>query len=66
MLNIFLTLSFLVSVIAFLFALHLYLWVRKHKVENREIERISLLIKEGANTFIKREYKLLAAFETHS
>ena len=63
MLNIFLTLSFLVSVIAFLFALYLYLWVRKHKVENREIERISLLIKEGANTFIKREYKLLAAFE---
>ena len=63
MLNIFLTLSFLVSAIAFLFALYLYLWVRKHKVENKEIERISLLIKEGADTFIKREYKLLAAFE---
>ena len=61
-LPLFYGLSFLTAVIAFLFALYLFLWVRKRKVENPEIERISALIKEGANTFLRREYKLLAAF----
>ncbi|MBO8443759.1 MAG: sodium-translocating pyrophosphatase [Spirochaetes bacterium] len=61
-LPLFYGLSFLTAVIAFLFALYLFLWVRKRKVENTEIERISALIKEGANTFLRREYKLLAAF----
>ena len=55
-LPLFYGLSFLTAVIAFLFALYLFLWVRKRKVENTEIERISALIKEGANTFLRREY----------
>ena len=59
---VFYIVSFLTAAVAFLFALYLYLWVKKHKIENKEIERISLLIKDGANTFLKREYKLLAAF----
>ena len=58
----FYALSFLTALIAFLFALYLYLWVKRQKVENKEIERISLLIKQGADTFLRREYKLLAAF----
>ncbi len=61
-LSTFYALSFLMAAIAALFALWLYLWVKKQKVENGEIIRISALIKEGANTFITREYKLLAVF----
>lgn len=60
--NLFYLLSFLTAVIAFLFALYLYLWVKKQKVENDEIIRVSRLIKEGAETFMTREYKLLGMF----
>ena len=55
-------LAFLVAVIAFAFALYLYLWVKKHKVENARIKEVSQLIKEGANTFMAREYKILSVF----
>ena len=55
-------LSFLVAAIAFAFALYLYLWVKKHKVENEKIKEVSKLIKDGAKTFIAREYKILAIF----
>lgn len=55
-------LSFLVAAIAFAFALYLYLWVKKHKVENEKIKEVSTLIKEGAKTFMAREYKILAIF----
>lgn len=61
-LPMFYALSFLTALIAFLFALYLYLWVKRQKVVNKEIERISLLIKQGADTFLRREYKLLAVF----
>lgn len=54
--------SFLVAAIAFAFAFYLYLWVKKHKVENAKIQEVSKLISQGANTFIKREYKILAVF----
>ena len=50
--------SFLVAAIAFAFAFYLYLWVKKHKVENAKIQEVSKLISQGANTFIKREYKI--------
>ncbi len=60
--NVFYILSFLTAVIAFLFALYLYLWVKKKKVENQEIIRVSALIEEGAKTFMKREYRLLGYF----
>ncbi len=55
-------LSFLTAAIAFAFAAYLYLWVKKHKVENGRIEEVAQLIKEGANTFMRREYKILAIF----
>jgi K(+)-stimulated pyrophosphate-energized sodium pump len=48
--------------IAAAMVVYLYLWVRKQKTENKRIESISALIKEGANTFIKKEYKVLAIF----
>ncbi len=61
-LPVFYSLSFLTAVIAFLFALYLYLWVKRERVENRRIEDVSRLIAEGARTFMRREYRILAIF----
>ncbi len=61
-LSLFYGLSFLTVAIAFAFAVYLYLWVRREKIQNRRIEEIAGLIKEGADTFIRREYKILASF----
>lgn len=55
-------LSFLIAAVAFAFAAYLYIWVKKHKVANAKINEVSKLIKEGANTFLRREYKILAIF----
>ena len=61
-LSLFYGLSFLTVAIAFLFALYLYLWVKKIKVKNSRIEEISKLIKAGADTFMRREYRILGIF----
>ena len=61
-LPVFYSLSFLTAVFAFLFALYLYLWVKRERVENRRIEDVSRLIAEGARTFMRREYRILAIF----
>ena len=55
-------LSFLAVVIAFAFAAYLYLWIKRQPVEIRTIRDVSGLIKAGANTFMRKEYKILAAF----
>ncbi len=54
--------SFLVTAIAFIFAAYLFIWVKKQKATNETIIKISEYIKSGANTFIRKEYKLLAIF----
>lgn len=61
-LSLFYGLSFLTVVLAFAFAVYLYLWVKKQKTSNAKIQEVSVLIKEGANTFMRREYKVLAKF----
>ena len=61
-LSFFYGLSFLVVVLAFAFAVYLYLWVKKQKSQNGKIIEVSALIKAGANTFISREYRVLAIF----
>lgn len=61
-LSLFYGLSFLTVVLAFAFAVYLYLWVKKQKTSNAKIQEVSQLIKEGANTFMRREYKVLAKF----
>ena len=61
-LNLFFILSFISVAIAFAFAFYLYSWVKKARVGNSRIEEVSLLIKDGANTFMKREYKILFTF----
>ena len=60
-LGLFYGLSFLCVALAFAFAAYLYLWVKKQKTENAKIQEVSLLIKQGANTFMRREYLVLAA-----
>ena len=54
--------SILIAAIAFLFAAYLYFWVKKQKQENARITEVAQLIREGANTFMAREYKILAVF----
>ena len=61
-LSLFYGLSFLTVAIAFAFAAYLYLWVKKQKTVNRKIDEVSALIKQGANTFMRREYIVLAKF----
>ena len=58
----FLAISFLTTILAFAFAAYLYLWVKKQPTVNATIVDVSGLIKEGANTFMTREYKILAMF----
>lgn len=61
-LSLFYGLSFLTAIVAFAFAVYLYLWVKRQRVQNSRIAEISVLIKEGANTFMRREYRILAIF----
>ncbi len=61
-LSLFYGLSILTAAIAFAFAAYLYLWVKRQPQENKTITDVATLIREGANTFMNREYKILAIF----
>ena len=54
--------SFFAVILAMAFAVYLYMWVKKAPVENKTIREVSDLIHRGANTFMRKEYKILAAF----
>lgn len=54
--------SIVVSVLAFLLALGLYSWVKKQPSSNAKIAKVGGYIRAGANTFLKREYIVLAKF----
>ncbi|MEA5014618.1 MAG: sodium-translocating pyrophosphatase [Candidatus Limiplasma sp.] len=55
-------LSFFAVAIAVAFAVYLALWVKRQPRANDRIESIGKLIHDGANTFMRKEYALLAAF----
>lgn len=59
---IFLIASLVISVSAFLFAAWLYQYVKKQPSSNEKIAEVSLLIRKGANTFLRKEYIVLAKF----
>ena len=61
-LSLFYGLSILTAAIAFAFAVYLYMWVKRQPQENKTIEEVAALIRDGANTFMTREYKILAVF----
>ena len=44
-LSLFYGLSFLTAAVAFAFAVYLYLWVKKQRMENEKIKEVSALIK---------------------
>ena len=56
------TLGILTVLLAFAFAVYLTVWVRQQKNENKTIERVAGLIREGAVAFMRKEYLILAAF----
>lgn len=54
--------SIIVSILAFLFAAWLYRWVRKQPSSNKRIAEVGNLIRNGADTFLNKEYRVLARF----
>jgi K(+)-stimulated pyrophosphate-energized sodium pump len=58
----FILLSIVVAVGAFVYAAWLYAWVKRQPSENETIRSIGEFIKSGANTFLRKEYAVLAKF----
>lgn len=56
--------SIIISILAFGSAFWLYKWVVKQPSSNKRIAEIGKLIRNGANTFLSKEYKTLARFCT--
>ena len=56
------TVSFLSVVIAFAYAVYLHFWVKRQPAVNKRIIEVSDLIHAGANTFMRKEYIILARF----
>jgi K(+)-stimulated pyrophosphate-energized sodium pump len=55
-------LAIAVALLAFGVAFWLYTWVKAQDSKNPLVETIGDLIREGANTFLRREYAILARF----
>ncbi len=55
-------LSIAVALLSFLVAAYFYVWVKKCPSSNEKIKVIGQLIAKGANTFLRREYAVLARF----
>lgn len=54
--------SIVISVLALGVAAYFYMWVKKLPSANKKLDNLGLLIRKGAFTFIKREYKTLLIF----
>jgi len=54
--------SIAVALLSFGVAFYFQRWVKKIPSENKKIQGIAELIKKGANTFLRREYGVLAKF----
>ena len=54
--------AIIISFVAFFYAAWLFSWVKKQPLQNKEIERVGGLIRDGARTFLKREFLVLARF----
>lgn len=54
--------AIVISVLAFATALWMYRWVKTQPSSNERIREVGLLIRNGANTFLAKEYKTLAIF----
>lgn len=54
--------SIVVSILAFGTAVWLYRWVASRPSSNKKVAEVGQLIKNGANTFLAKEYKVLTKF----
>lgn len=61
-LTLFLVVSIIISLLAFLFAFWLYRWVTRQPSDNKRIAEVGEYIRQGANTFLRKEYTVLAKF----
>ncbi len=59
---VFQVLSIIISILAFGAAFWLYKWVASQPSSNKKIAEVGKLIRNGANTFLAKEYKTLARF----
>jgi K(+)-stimulated pyrophosphate-energized sodium pump len=58
----FFILAIATSLLSFVVAAYFYYWVKSQDSSNSKIAEVAKLIKEGANTFMRREYTILAEF----
>lgn len=54
--------SVIISLAAFAFAAWLYQWVKKQPSSNEKIAEVGKYIRNGAATFLRKEYRILARF----
>ena len=54
--------SIIISILAFGVAVWLYRWVASRPSSNKKVAEVGQLIKNGANTFLAKEYKVLTKF----
>ncbi len=59
---VFQVVSIIISILAFGAAFWLYKWVASQPSSNKRIAEVGKLIRNGANTFLAKEYKTLARF----
>lgn len=61
-LTFFLVVSIVISLLSFLFAVWLNRWIKSQPSSNKRIAEVGGLIRSGANTFLSKEYRVLARF----
>lgn len=61
-LTLFYVSSIVISILAFATAVWLYRWVASRPSSNKKVAEVGQLIKNGANTFLAKEYKVLTKF----
>ena len=54
--------ALVISIASFVVAAYFYKWVKKLPVANARMEEVGKLIRDGAFTFLKREYRILGIF----
>ena len=62
MLNTVLLLVLSAALITILYAFFIFYKVGKIKIKNKKVEDVSSYIRNGAKTFLKREYKIIIIF----
>ena len=60
--TMFIYISVIISLLSFAFAYWLNVWVKKQPSSNARIAEVGTLIRNGSNTFLRKEYMVLAKF----